>query len=83
MLVKATLFYFRVTTTAAVALYDVLLSGFWTYGVAAQSSSDLTDPDHLSPQPWYLEMNCKQIDQRDRGSCMFAKASFAAAVLSM
>ncbi|OTA55569.1 hypothetical protein K449DRAFT_399899 [Hypoxylon sp. EC38] len=65
------------------ALNDVLLSGFWMYSVVAQSSSDLTDPDHLSLRPWYLEKSCGIFDSSVIEVCLLAKACFAFSVLSL
>ncbi|KAK1759041.1 hypothetical protein QBC47DRAFT_457397 [Echria macrotheca] len=42
-------------------IYDVMLSGLWTYGVNTQLSSDLTDTQHLSVRPWYLERGCGEL----------------------
>ncbi|KAI1377020.1 hypothetical protein F4677DRAFT_64641 [Hypoxylon crocopeplum] len=65
------------------ALNDMLLSGFWMYSVAAQSSSDLTDPDHFSVRPWYLEKSCNILDASVVEVCLLAKACFAFSVLSL
>ncbi|KAI1205203.1 uncharacterized protein F4807DRAFT_443856 [Annulohypoxylon truncatum] len=62
---------------------DMLLSGFWAYSVAAQSSSDLTDSDHLSVRPWYLERSCSILDESVVETCILAKACFAFSVLSL
>ncbi|KAI1102757.1 hypothetical protein F4804DRAFT_312129 [Jackrogersella minutella] len=62
---------------------DVLLSGFWMYSVVAQSSSDLTDPDHLSVRPWYLEKSCNILDASGVEVCLLAKACFTLSVLSL
>ncbi|KAI0380594.1 hypothetical protein F5Y04DRAFT_94802 [Hypomontagnella monticulosa] len=65
------------------ALNDVLLSGFWMYSVVAQSSSDLTDPDHISLRPWYLEKSCSILDASVASFCSLAKAQFTFSVLSL
>ncbi|KAI0834408.1 hypothetical protein F5Y06DRAFT_279187 [Hypoxylon sp. FL0890] len=65
------------------AMNDLLLSGFWMYSVVAQSSSDLTDPDHLSLRPWYLEKSCNILDASVIEVCLLAKACFAFSVLSL
>ncbi|KAI2617659.1 hypothetical protein GGS26DRAFT_397405 [Hypomontagnella submonticulosa] len=65
------------------AVNDVLLAGFWMYSVVAQSSSDLTDPEHLSVRPWYLEKSCDFLDAGIAGVCSLAKASFIFSVLSL
>lgn len=65
------------------AMNDMLLSGFWMYSVTAQSSSDLTDPDHLSVRPWYLEKSCSILDESVVEVCVLAKACFALSVLSL
>lgn len=65
------------------ALYDLLLSGLWTFGVNAQRSSDLTDTEHLSPNPWYLERSCAAFSGREAAACRQGKASFTVAVVCM
>ncbi|KAI5862496.1 hypothetical protein GGS23DRAFT_570477 [Durotheca rogersii] len=65
------------------AFNDMLLSGFWMYSVAAQSSSDLTDPGHLSLRPWYLEKSCEILHESVVHHCVLAKACFAFSVLSL
>ncbi|KAI1415448.1 hypothetical protein F5Y13DRAFT_144430 [Hypoxylon sp. FL1857] len=65
------------------AMNDMLLSGFWMYSVAAQSSSDLTDPDHLSLRPWYLEKSCSILNSSVIEVCFLAKACFAFSILSL
>ncbi|KAI1133985.1 hypothetical protein F5Y05DRAFT_249496 [Hypoxylon sp. FL0543] len=65
------------------AMNDMLLSGFWMYSVVAQSSSDLTDPSHLSLRPWYLEKSCNILDSSVIRICLLAKACFAFSVLSL
>ncbi|KAK0753780.1 hypothetical protein B0T18DRAFT_313879 [Schizothecium vesticola] len=65
------------------ALYDLLLSGLWTFGVNSQMSSDLTDTQHLSPHPWYLERSCLAFSGRDAAACRQGKASFTVAVVCM
>jgi hypothetical protein len=65
------------------AFYDVLLSGLWTFGVNAQTASDLTDPRHLSPRPWYLERSCAGLYGQDGATCRQGKTSFAVAVICM
>ena len=65
------------------AVYDLILSGLWTYAVKAQSSSDLTDTQHLSVQPWYLEHSCAEISGDDGALCGHGKACFTVAVVCM
>lgn len=65
------------------ALYDLLLSGLWTFGVNAQRSGDLTDAEHLSPNPWYLEKSCAAFSGREAAACRQGKASFTVAVVCM
>ncbi|KAK3293060.1 uncharacterized protein B0H64DRAFT_376029 [Chaetomium fimeti] len=47
------------------AFYHVLMSGLWLFCVNAQSSSDLSDPEHLSLCPWYLEKSCSALSGKD------------------
>ncbi|KAK0622779.1 hypothetical protein B0T14DRAFT_564199 [Immersiella caudata] len=65
------------------ATYDLILSGLWTYGVKAQSSSDLTDTQHLSEQPWYLQQSCADISGDDGVLCGHGRACFSVAVVCM
>ncbi|KAK4097133.1 hypothetical protein N658DRAFT_479468 [Parathielavia hyrcaniae] len=63
--------------------YSVLMSGFWMFCVSAQASSDLTDPQHLSPRPWYLERSCAELSGQDGSVCRQGKAAFGTAVVCM
>ncbi|KAL7628444.1 hypothetical protein AAE478_002647 [Parahypoxylon ruwenzoriense] len=84
--VRVALGYFGVASSFSItynALNDMLLSGFWMYSVAAQSSSDLTDPNHISVRPWYLEKSCNILDPSIVHFCFLAKACFAFSVLSL
>ncbi|OTB01685.1 hypothetical protein M426DRAFT_25449 [Hypoxylon sp. CI-4A] len=62
---------------------DMVLSGFWMYSVIAQSSSDLTDPDHLSVRPWYLEKSCSILNSSVASNCYLAKTCFVFSALSL
>lgn len=53
------------------------------HAVGAQSSSDLTDRQHLSPRPWYLERSCSGLRGQDGVVCIRGKAEFAVAVACM
>ncbi|KAI5917484.1 hypothetical protein F4810DRAFT_43243 [Camillea tinctor] len=64
-------------------IYDLLLCGFWTYSVRAQSSSDLSEKDHWSIRPWYLERSCTDVEGDARDACVFAKVSYSFAFLWM
>ncbi|KAK0656912.1 hypothetical protein B0T16DRAFT_452419 [Cercophora newfieldiana] len=65
------------------AVYDLLLSGLWMYGVNAQSSRDLTNTQHLNPQPCYP--SCAEASGRDDvlPLCGQGKASFTVAVVAL
>ncbi|KAI1394922.1 hypothetical protein F4819DRAFT_480028 [Hypoxylon fuscum] len=83
---RIALVYFGITprfSRVFTSTNDMLLSGFWMYSVIAQSSSDLTDPDHLSVRPWYLQKNCSILDASLVEACLIAKASFAFSLLSL
>lgn len=64
------------------AFYHVL-SGLWMFCVNTQASSDLTDPQHLSPRPWYLERSCSGLSDQDANVCRHGKAAFVMAVVCM
>lgn len=82
-LARFTLLYFGATMARINAVYDVLLAGLWTYAVVAQSSGDLSDPEHPCSRPWYLEKSCTQVGSQNRGACVVAKVSFFLALLAM
>lgn len=77
---KATLLYFRVSFVSINALYDVALSILWAYSASSQLSSDLTDPKHLSPRPWYLERSCAAVGSDNSCDCTFGRLLFAFAI---
>ncbi|KAK0724098.1 hypothetical protein B0H67DRAFT_567237 [Lasiosphaeris hirsuta] len=81
--IKIGLLCFDLSLPLFSAFYDMLLSGFWMFCVNAQSSSDLTDPQHLSPSPWYLERSCGQLSGHDGIACKYGKTSFTIAVVCM
>ncbi|KAJ9156233.1 hypothetical protein NKR23_g908 [Pleurostoma richardsiae] len=63
--------------------YDSLLVAMWTLSIRGQVSSDLSDPDHLSLRPWYLERSCNDVASYGRAACWVAKASLAFSFLSL
>ncbi len=65
------------------AFCHVLMSGLWMFCVNTQASSDLTDPQHLSPRPWYLEMGCSGLSEQDGSVCRHGKVAFVTAVVCM
>ncbi|ORY19230.1 hypothetical protein BCR34DRAFT_208722 [Clohesyomyces aquaticus] len=62
--------------------YDALLCALWGCAIASQSSSDLTDANHLSFRPWYLEKSCGAVHTPVRKYCVCAKFSFGFSVLT-
>ena len=80
---RLVLFYANISPLWIGAVYDLMLSGLWMYGIKAQSSSDLTDREHLSPQPWYLERSCAELSGQDGVECGRGKTSFAVALVCM
>ena len=65
------------------------MAGFWLYSATSQMSSDMTDLEHISLRPWYLEHSCqaglgKMNDKGDTmDACAKAQARFALAVASL
>jgi len=53
--------------------FDLLLLAFWTIALRAHLSSDLSDPNHLSEQPWYTLRSCSVVDGEARDACKEAK----------
>ena len=51
------------------APYDLLLVALWSYSVILQNSGDISDPEHLSLRPWYLELGCGQASLETLGAC--------------
>ncbi|KAK7946980.1 uncharacterized protein PG986_011301 [Apiospora aurea] len=64
-------------------LYDAVLAACWYYSVIAQSSGDLSDSEHISIRPWYLEKTCDVVAMLDRDACVLGKVSFYFAFLSL
>jgi hypothetical protein len=42
-------------------LYDLLMYALWSASLAGQAASDLSDREHLSIRPWYLERGCAAV----------------------
>jgi hypothetical protein len=74
---RVALVCFQLGSVKLDTLYNILLSGLWTYLLHAQSSGDLTDVDHPSPRPWYNERGCSDVEGHDRKICVLAKVLFA------
>ncbi|KAK8102238.1 hypothetical protein PG984_015384 [Apiospora sp. TS-2023a] len=64
-------------------LYDAVLAVCWYYSVSIQSSADLSDPDHISTRPWYLEKTCSAISASEKDACFMGKATFYFALVSL
>ncbi|KAH7392185.1 hypothetical protein DE146DRAFT_661866 [Phaeosphaeria sp. MPI-PUGE-AT-0046c] len=58
------------------ALYDLLLVALWSYSVFLQNSGDVSDPQHLSLRPWYLEHGCGQGSPETSGACSAVRRLF-------
>ncbi|QPC71459.1 hypothetical protein HYE68_002211 [Fusarium pseudograminearum] len=63
-------------------IYDMILFSLWAIGLAGQTSSDLSDPKHPSPHPWYLTRGCSVSWDRTRGYCHTAQAGFAISIMA-
>lgn len=65
------------------------MAGFWLYSATSQMSSDMTDLEHISSRPWYLERSCQavlgQVDDKEgtENACVRAQAGFALAAASL
>lgn len=65
------------------------MAGFWLYSATSQMSSDMTDLEHISLRPWYLERSCHaalgQMNDNEGtvDACVKAQAGFALAVASL
>lgn len=62
-------------------LYDVLLSGLWYASLRGQSANDLSDHDHLSARPWYLEKQCGAVASPATSACALMQAQWAMSIL--
>ncbi|OLN97087.1 hypothetical protein CCHL11_02163 [Colletotrichum chlorophyti] len=63
-------------------LYDAALSILWACSAVAQNGPDLSDSEHVSARPWYLERDCDDAWAANRGWCRIAKWEYAWAVLA-
>lgn len=63
--------------------YSAILGSLWGFSVQSQSSGDFSDPGHPSIRPWYLERGCHSVTEPFRDACVFGKASFDLAYISM
>jgi hypothetical protein len=70
-------------TVVSNALYDTILIALWSYSAVVQSSSDFSDPKHISLQPWYLNHQCKEAWPSNRSACAVMKASFGLTVFTV
>lgn len=48
----------------------------WEFSFSGQLSADYTEPEHLSPEPWYLVRSCSVLDGGFRTTCVVVKATF-------
>ncbi len=85
MIVKGIMFIMRLFRPFVSFLVHGLLLGLFAYSVYAQSSPDLSDPQHpQSGAPWYITKSCSVVHrQSNYGYCQQAKASFAVTVILM
>lgn len=80
-LIRVALINLKQPGTIVNAVYDLLLAFLWFSSVTSQTSSDLTDPAHLSEAPWYLTRSCKVADSEIYRYCCLEKAAFNLSVL--
>jgi hypothetical protein len=71
--------YSIITTNA---MYDAILIMLWTYSAITQTSSDLSDPIHISTKPWYLERGCGMALPENKGACEVMKISYGLSVFA-
>ncbi|KAL6158828.1 hypothetical protein ACJQWK_03399 [Exserohilum turcicum] len=64
------------------ALYDALLAALCIASAVLQSAPDLSDPEHLSASPWYLERGCADVCVCARSACRVMRASYGVAVFA-
>ncbi|KAH7024935.1 uncharacterized protein B0I36DRAFT_249788 [Microdochium trichocladiopsis] len=72
---------------------DLFMASFWSYSIAMQMSSDLSDLEHLSLRPWYLQRGCSAAKQQSadgggegqgwESACVRAQASFVMSLISL
>lgn len=65
------------------AIYDLILAGLWMCSASMQSSSDISDPQHLSLRPWYLERGCDGVWRDYLRACRVVKACFGVTVFAV
>ena len=58
-------------------LYDLLMCALWSASLSGQSASDLSDREHLSIRPWYLERGCAAVSQSASRACALMQAQWA------
>lgn len=58
------------------ALYDLLLVALWSYSAFLQNLGDVSDPQHLSLRPWYLEHGCGRASPETLKECNAIRRSF-------
>jgi len=61
-------------------VYDILLGGLWYASLSGQSASDMSDHDHLSARPWYLEKNCDAAKSPAASACALMQAQWAMSI---
>lgn len=65
------------------ALYDLLLVALWSYSVVLQNLGDVSDPEHLSLRPWYLERGCEQGSPETVGACGALRRAFGLTIFTL
>ncbi|KAJ1322859.1 hypothetical protein MN608_11707 [Microdochium nivale] len=61
---------------------DFLIAYFWYYSMTGQMSPDMTDFEHVSLRPWYLERRCSE-GYAFQNACEIAQAAFAMSIISL
>ena len=82
-MVKLALFCCDFSLPSLSGFYNILMSGLWMFCVHVQSSSDLTDLEHISIRPWYLAKSCAALAGKDRDICRRGKIAFTIATVCM
>ncbi|KAF1994331.1 hypothetical protein P154DRAFT_527127 [Amniculicola lignicola CBS 123094] len=65
------------------ALYDAILAALWAYSGISQNSGDFSDPEHLSPKPWFLERGCRTAGNISKTGCEVMNAAYGLTVLTI
>ncbi|KAI1120955.1 hypothetical protein F5Y10DRAFT_257359 [Nemania abortiva] len=80
---RLVLVFFDYAGSLCSILYDILLSALWLYSILAQSSGDLSDTEHLSLRPWYLEKGCYRVAPPYIHVCYIARSAFGISIVSL